>query len=175
MARIDEGQDFDVIIDYAHTPDSFEKIFQEVRSTVKGKLIVVFGSAGRRDETKRAEQGRLAAKYCDIVIATEEDDRDIDGQLILKQIAEGAIEGGKKLDKNLLLIHQREEAVTAAIQMAKKGDMVLLLGKGHEKSILTNKPGIIHTEADNFDEATMTISRPYSEEAVARKALKNLH
>ncbi|MCA9308854.1 UDP-N-acetylmuramyl-tripeptide synthetase, partial [Candidatus Saccharibacteria bacterium] len=57
MARIDEGQDFEVIIDYAHTPDSFQKIFDEIKPTVRGKLVVVFGSAGRRDEAKRAEQG----------------------------------------------------------------------------------------------------------------------
>mgnify|MGYP001050647929 CR=1 FL=1 len=171
MARIDEGQDFEVIIDYAHTPESFEKILSELKPTVKGKLITVFGSAGRRDESKRAEQGRIAGEYSDIVIATEEDDRDIDGQIILQQIASGAESAGKVKEKNLLLIHEREAAVEKAVMLAKKGDVVLLLGKGHEKSILTNKPGIIHTEKDNFDETTMTISRPYSEEAAARAAL----
>lgn len=174
MARIDEGQAFEVIIDYAHTPDSFEKIFNEIKPTVKGKLITVFGSAGRRDEAKRAEQGQIAGTFCDVVIATEEDDRDIDGQIILNQIAEGAERAGKTREKDLFLIHDREAAVAAAIKMAQKDDVVLLLGKGHEKSILTNKPGIIHTEADNFDEATMTISRSYSEETAARTALKAL-
>jgi UDP-N-acetylmuramoyl-L-alanyl-D-glutamate--2,6-diaminopimelate ligase len=175
MARIDEGQDFEVIVDYAHTPESFEKIISEIKPTVKGKLITVFGSAGRRDESKRAEQGRIAGEYSDIVIATEEDDRDIDGQIILDQIASGAESAGKVKEKDLLLIHERETAVEKAIMLAKKGDVVLLLGKGHEKSILTNKPGIIHTENDNFDEATMTISRPYSEEQAARNALKKLN
>lgn len=173
MARVDEGQDFEVIIDYAHTPDSFKKIFEEIKPTVKGKLFVVFGSAGRRDEAKRAQQGKLAGEYADVVIVTEEDDRDIDGAAILDQIASGAESAGKTRDKNLFLIHEREAAVAAAINKAKKGDVVLLLGKGHEKSILTNKPGIIHTESDNFDEATMTVSRPYSEEGAARAALKN--
>lgn len=172
MARIDEGQDFEVIIDYAHTPDSFEKIFSEVKPTVKGKLIVVFGSAGRRDIEKRATQGKLAGKYADIVIVTEEDDRDIDGMAILKHIAAGAEAAGKKQGKDLFLVHKREEAVSEAIRRAKKGDVVLLLGKGHEKSILGNKPGVLHTEADNYDEATMTLSRPYSEEAAARSALR---
>lgn len=173
MARIDEGQDFDVIIDYAHTPDSFQKIFDEIKPTVKGKLLVVFGSAGRRDEAKRAEQGRLAGKYADVVVVTEEDDRDIDGEAILRQIAAGCEEFGKKQGKDLFLVHKREEAVKKAISMAKKGDVVLLLGKGHEKSILGNKPGVLNTEADNYDEATMTQSRPYSEEAAARDALKS--
>lgn len=174
MARIDEGQDFEVIIDYAHTPDSFEKIFGEIKPTVQGKLIVVFGSAGRRDETKRAEQGRLAGKYADVVVVTEEDDRDIDGEAILSQIAAGCEESGKKQGKDLFLVHKREEAVKKAIRVAKKGDVVLLLGKGHEKSILGNKPGVLNTEADNYDEATMTQSRPYSEEQAARDAIKSL-
>lgn len=174
MARIDEGQDFEVIIDYAHTPESFEKIFQEVSPTTKGRLFAVFGSAGRRDSKKRTVQGELAGKYADVVVVTEEDDRDIDGQMILEQIAKGAEAAGKIRDKDLFLIHKREDAVTKAIHMARKGDVVLLLGKGHEKTILTNKPGILHTEKDNFDEATMTISRPYNEEAVAREALRSL-
>lgn len=172
MATIDEGQDFEVIVDYAHTPDSFEKILSEIKPTVVGKMIVVFGSAGRRDEGKRAKQGAIAGRYGDIVIATEEDDRDIDGQLILDQIASGAESAGKVRDKNLLLIHRREDAVARAIEIAKKGDVVMLLGKGHEKSILTKKGDIVHTEADNFDEGTMTTSRPYSEEMAARSALK---
>lgn len=174
MARIDEGQDFEVIIDYAHTPESFEKIFSEIKPTVKGRLITVFGSAGRRDESKRSVQGKIAGTFADVVIATEEDDRDIDGRVILEQIASGAETAGKVKEENLFLIHKREAAVEAAIKMAKKGDVVLLLGKGHEKSILTNKPGIVHTEKDNFDEATMTVSRPYSEEKTARKALQKL-
>lgn len=174
MARIDEGQDFEVIIDYAHTPESFEKIFSEIKPTVKGRLITVFGSAGRRDESKRAAQGKIAGQFANVVIATEEDDRDIDGQVILEQIASGAETAGKVKGENLFLIHEREKAVHKAIKMAQKDDVVLLLGKGHEQSILTNKPGIIHTEKDNFDEATMTISRPYSEEITARAALKNL-
>lgn len=171
MARVDEGQDFEVIIDYAHTPESSEKIYKEIKPTVKGKLITVFGSAGRRDSEKRAEQGRLAGEYADIVVVTEEDDRDVDGMAILEQIAGGSEEFGKKRGKDLFLVHKREEAVKKAVEMAKKGDVVLLLGKGHEKSILSNKPGILNTEDDNFDEATMTLSRPYSEEQAARDAL----
>lgn len=174
MARVDEGQDFEVIIDYAHTPESFEKVLSEIKPTVKGKVIVLFGSAGRRDESKRAEQGRIAGEYGDIVIVTEEDDRDIDGGIILDQIASGAEAAGKVKDQNLYLIHEREKAVEKAVRLAKKGDVVMLLGKGHEKSILTNKPGVIHTEDDNFDEATMTISRPYSEEEAARAALRKI-
>lgn len=103
MATVDEGQDFSVIVDFAHTPDSFEKLFKDIRPVVKGKLIVLFGSAGRRDEAKRAVQGRLAGKYADEVVVTEEDDRDMDGQQIMEQIAAGAAEAGKVQNKTYFL------------------------------------------------------------------------
>lgn len=177
MTRVDEGQDFGVIVDYAHTAESFEKLFKELRPLTKGRLIAVFGSAGRRDEAKRAEQGRVAGKYCDIVIATEEDDRDIDGLKILNQIAGGAIESGKTKDKDLFLIHAREEAVSTAISMAKKDDVILLLGKGHEKSILTNGPKAAEhrRELQNDDDPERVVKRDYDEVAVARVALNDRH
>jgi UDP-N-acetylmuramoyl-L-alanyl-D-glutamate--2,6-diaminopimelate ligase len=135
MTSIDEGQDFTVIVDFAHTPDSFEKLFRDLRPVVKGKLIVMFGSAGQRDEAKRAVQGRLAGEYADEVIVTEEDDRDIDGLAIMNEIAGGAEEAGKTRERDLFLVHDRTEAIKFAIGRAHKGDTVLLLGKGHEKTI----------------------------------------
>jgi UDP-N-acetylmuramoyl-L-alanyl-D-glutamate--2,6-diaminopimelate ligase len=135
MTKIDEGQDFSVIIDFAHTPDSFEKLFADLRPVVKGKLITVFGSAGRRDEAKRPIQGNLAGQYSDEVVLTEEDDRDIDGIQILKEISAGAEKAGKVIDKDLFLVHNREQAIEFALKRAKAGDTVLLLGKGHEKTI----------------------------------------
>lgn len=176
MTRVDEGQDFEVIVDYAHTPESFEKLFKEIKVLTKGRLIGVFGSAGRRDEAKRAEQGRIAGKYCDIVIATEEDDRDIDGQEILDHIAAGAVKSGKTKDKDLFLIHQREDAIAEAVNMAKKGDVILLLGKGHEKSILTNGPQAAQHrhELQNDDDPKRVIKRDYDEVLVTRKALQAL-
>lgn len=135
MTRIDEGQDYDVIVDFAHTPDSFEKLFKDLKPVVAGKLIVMFGSAGRRDEAKRTVQGELAGQYCDEVILTEEDDRDIDGLAIMDEIAAGAEKAGKTRNKDLFLVHDRTEAITFALKRAKKGDTILLLGKGHEKTI----------------------------------------
>jgi len=135
MTSIDEGQDFSVIVDFAHTPDSFEKLFKDLKPVVKGKLIVMFGSAGRRDEAKRAVQGKLAGEYADVVVVTEEDDRDIDGVKIMNQIAGGALEAGKVRDQDLFLVHDRTEAIQFAIGQATSGDTVLLLGKGHEKTI----------------------------------------
>ena len=136
MTRINEGQQYNVIVDFAHTPDSFEKLFKDLRPVVKGRLIVVFGSAGRRDEAKRPLQGALAGKYADEVIITEEDDRDADGQEIMEQIAAGAAEAGKERDLNLFLVHDRTEAIQFAVERANSPkDTVLLLGKGHEKTI----------------------------------------
>ncbi len=155
MNTVDEGQDFTVIVDYAHTPQSFEKILKEMRPLTTGQMIVVFGSAGRRDEAKRPLQGEVAGKMADVVIITEEDDRDIDGQQIMEEIAVGAELAGKKRDINLYLIHDRREAIEAAIMNAQKGDTVLLLGKGHEKSILGPSG-----------------KRPWDEIAEAKRALK---
>lgn len=156
MTTIDEGQKFSVIVDYAHTPDSFEKLFKDLKPVVTGKMIVMFGSAGRRDEAKRAVQGKLAGEYADIVVITEEDDRDIDGKEIMNQIAEGAEAAGKMRDNNLFLVHDRSEAIKFAIKQAKPGDTVLLLGKGHEKTI----------ERANGE-------NPWDEIATAHKALKD--
>ncbi len=176
MTKVEEGQDFAVIVDYAHTPESFDKLFAEVRALTNKKLICVFGSAGRRDERKRAEQGRIAGKWCDVVIATEEDDRDIDGELILRQIVEGAEESGKILNKDVLMVHKREEAVQIAINTARTGDLVILLGKGHEKSILYNGPKaaeLRHLPQDDDDDRRV-LKREYDEVKAAKAAIKLL-
>jgi UDP-N-acetylmuramoyl-L-alanyl-D-glutamate--2,6-diaminopimelate ligase len=174
MTYVDEGQDFAVIVDYAHTPDSFEVIFKEVLKIKKGRVISVFGSAGRRDEKKRSEQGKVAGKFSDITIITEEDDRDIDGDSIMKEIASGAISQGKKMNKTLFLVHDRKKAVEDAINMAMKDDIVLLLGKGHEKSILTNGPQaaeLRHLPQDDTDKRRV-LKVNYDEVTEAREAIK---
>ncbi len=136
MSVVNEGQKFKVIIDFAHTPDSFEKLLSDLRESTKGKLITVFGSAGRRDEAKRAIQGEIAGHYSDEVILTEEDDRDVDGLEILEQIASGVKSSGKVKDKDMFLILDREEAIGFAMTRANAAnDTVILLGKGHEKTI----------------------------------------
>lgn len=174
MTRIDEGQPFDVIVDYAHTPDSFAKLFKEMRPVVKGRLIVMFGSAGRRDEAKRAVQGELAGQYADEVVLTEEDDRDIDGQEILNDIAAGAEKAGKVRDRDLFLVHDRAEAIRFAVGRAKPGDTIMLLGKGHEKTIL--RPGPKAAELrhlkQNDDDPSRVVEVPWDEIAEAHRALK---
>lgn len=136
MTVVNMGQKFTVIVDFAHTPDSFERLLGDLRRSTKGRLITLFGSAGRRDETKRAIQGEIAGRYSDEVILTEEDDRDVDGNEILQQIASGAKKAGKKVDKDMFLILNREEAIGFAMTRAKvAADTIVLLGKGHEKTI----------------------------------------
>jgi len=136
MTVIDEGQKFQVIVDFASTPDAFERLFESIRPVTKGRLISVFGSAGRRDESKRAVQGEIAGRYSDEVILTEEDNRDVDGTEILNQIAVGAKKAGKTTGKDLFLILDREAAIRFALKRAKTADdTVVLLGKGHEKTI----------------------------------------
>lgn len=136
MNVIDEGQKFRVVVDFASTPDGFKRFFESIRPLTKGKLIAVFGSAGRRDEAKRSTQGYIAGKSADVVIATEEDDRDVDGNQILAEIAAGAKKAGKTEGKDLFLILDREEAIGFAMtQATSKDDVVVLLGKGHELTI----------------------------------------
>lgn len=136
MVKIDEGQDFTAIMDFAHTPDAFLKLLPDMKKATENRLIVVFGSAGgRRDPSKREPMGKIAGEYADIVILTEEDDRDTPGEEILEMIAKGARESGKKDGEDLIKILNRPKAILEACKMAKKGDTILFLGKGNEKTI----------------------------------------
>lgn len=134
MTKIDKGQPFEVIVDYAHTPSSFQTIFPPLRGRVKGKIISLFGSGGERDTMKRPEQGRIASDYSDMVFLTDEDPRGEEPMAILEDIAAGC--QGRTRDKDLFLIPDRPQAIRKAFSMARAGDLVLLLGKGHENSII---------------------------------------
>ena len=135
MNRIDEGQNYEVIVDYAHTPDALEKVFLSVKNH-KGKIISVHGGAGRRDESTRFIRGEILGKYSDVVIITEDDSRDEDPAKIAAEFVKGAEKAGKKLDKDLFLELDRKKSLSKALKIASKGDLVLVLGKGHEKTIL---------------------------------------
>ncbi len=135
MNVIDEGQPFTVIVDYAHAPDALEKVFNSVKEH-KGKIISVHGGAGRRDPSTRFIRGEILGKNSDIVIITEDDSRDEDPEIIASEFVKGAEKAGKVIDKDLFKELNREKAIALAIKIAKKGDLVLILGKGHEKTIL---------------------------------------
>ena len=154
MAKFDEGQDFTVIVDYAHTPDAFEKLLPNMKEATKGRLIIVFGSAGgRRDPSKREPMGEIAGKYADIVILTEEDDRDTDGNEIMEQIAVGARKFGKKDGKDLFFELNRPKAIKLALEKARKNDTVMFLGKGHEKTIERKDGAHAYYEPDEVKKA----------------------
>lgn len=136
MTVIDLGQPFEVIVDYAHTPSSFEAIFPPVRRRCAGKMLCVFGSGGERDTEKRPLQGAIAARFCDIVILADEDPRGEEPAELLAQIAAGAEQAGKVREKDLFIIPDRPAAIRRALALADKGDIVLLLGKSHENSII---------------------------------------
>lgn len=155
MQRIVAGQPFDVIIDYAHTPSSFQEILPALRHERRGRIICVFGSGGERDTGKRPQQARIAADNCDILILTDEDPRGEDPMALLEEIASGCPE--LRRGERLFLIPDRPTAIRRAFSLAEPGDLVLLLGKGHENSIIY---------ADH--------SIPYDEETTARAILADI-
>jgi UDP-N-acetylmuramoyl-L-alanyl-D-glutamate--2,6-diaminopimelate ligase len=140
MTVVKRGQPFEVLVDYAHTPSSFEAIFPPLRlraDKTGGRIISLFGSGGERDTQKRPEQGRIAAAWSDTVILTDEDPRGENPMIILEEIAAGCEQpGGRLKGETLFLIPDRSRAIRKAFSTARPGDLVLLLGKGHENSII---------------------------------------
>ena len=139
MDRVDRGQPFAVIVDYAHSPASLEKVLDVLAPVAEaggGALIAVFGSAGERDVQKRPMMGRVAGTRCRLVVVTDEDPRGEDSAAILDQIAAGAEAAGRKRGHDLLTIADRRAAIDAAFAAALPGDVVLLAGKGHEQTII---------------------------------------
>ncbi|MDR2394937.1 MAG: UDP-N-acetylmuramoyl-L-alanyl-D-glutamate--2,6-diaminopimelate ligase [Treponema sp.] len=137
MTMIQRGQPFEVVVDYAHTPSSFKAIFPPLRERLDargGRIISLFGSAGERDTAKRAEQGRIAAAWSDLLVLTDEDPRGEDPMAILEAIAQGI--SGVQEGADLFLIPDRPQAIRKACSLARPKDLVLLLGKGHENSII---------------------------------------
>ncbi len=123
-------KDFTVMIDFAHTPNAINQILKSIRPAVIGKIIHVFGSAGARDVTKRPLMGEMSSKYADGIILTAEDPRKESVEKIMVQIESGINKKAK-----VLKITDRKEAIAQAIGMARKGDVILITGKSHEKSM----------------------------------------
>ncbi|HWR10706.1 MAG TPA: UDP-N-acetylmuramoyl-L-alanyl-D-glutamate--2,6-diaminopimelate ligase [Rectinemataceae bacterium] len=144
MMNIEKGQPFEVIIDYAHTPSSFEAILPPIRKRVEGRVFCLFGSGGERDTEKRPRQGAVAAEYCDVLILTDEDPRGENPMDLLEEIAAGCPELPR--GKRLFLIPDRPQAIRKAFSLAKAHDAVLLLGKGHENSIIYKDHSIPYDE-----------------------------
>jgi UDP-N-acetylmuramoyl-L-alanyl-D-glutamate--2,6-diaminopimelate ligase len=151
MTRIDRGQAFEVIVDYAHTPSSFEAVFPPLRARIEGRMICVFGSGGERDVEKRPRQGRIAADWFDVVILADEDPRGEDPMALLEEIAAGCPELPR--GERLFLIPDRGEAIRKAFSLAGRGDLVALLGKGHENSIIYSSGAVPYDEIAEAERA----------------------
>ena len=155
--RIDEGQPFAVIVDYAFEPGAMQKIFEILKIMPHERLIHVLGSCGGgRDAARRPILGCLSAETVDVTIVTNEDQYDDDPMQIIREVAAGAREAGKKDDENLFIVPDRGEAIRKAIAMAKAGDIVLITGKGSEPVMAVAHGRLI----------------PWDDRAEARKAIQ---
>ncbi|MDC3421376.1 UDP-N-acetylmuramoyl-L-alanyl-D-glutamate--2,6-diaminopimelate ligase [Aquibacillus koreensis] len=155
MEIVDGGQDFLVIVDYAHTPDALDNVLKTLKEFTKGKVITVFGCGGDRDKNKRPIMGEIASKYSSYVIVTSDNPRSEDPDYIIKDIEKG-MKDSHSLQYELIV--NREEAIYKAIKVATSNDVVIIAGKGHEKyQILKNNT--IHF--DDREIARNAIMRSY--------------
>lgn len=152
---IDEGQPFEVIVDFAHTPNSLEQVLRLARERCRRQVSVVFGCAGLRDRDKRPIMGEIASRYADRIYLTAEDPRTESLDEIIEEIATGCRKGGRREQVDFWRVPDRAEAIDRAIGAAGEGDLVILTGKGHERSMC-------------FGET----ERPWSDQDAARTALR---
>lgn len=129
--RVETNKGYDVIVDYAHTPDGLEKFLTAAKAITKNRIILVFGACGDRDKVKRPIMGEIAAKLADRIILTDEESYNEDPDTIRAEIMQG-IQSAKG-DGKTTEVADRREAIRKALDVAKKGDMVLITGMGHEK------------------------------------------
>jgi len=135
MERIDLGQDFLAIVDFAHTPNAIRHALLTAQELTQGKVLAVFGSAGLRDVEKRKMMPETAVQIADVIILTAEDPRTESLTGILSDMAEGAIRGGGKEGVDFWREPDRGTAIRMAVERAEQGDLVILCGKGHEQSL----------------------------------------
>lgn len=157
MERIDQGQPFEVIVDYAHTGEAVRKVLEVLRSVCRGRLILVVGAAGERDPGRRFGVGRAAAEGADFAVFTSEDPRHEDPAAIVREVGSHAERAGRRRNIDFLEIEDRREAIRTALERAAPGDIVVIAGKGHEQSIIYG------------DEP-----RPWDDRQVAREELRAL-
>jgi UDP-N-acetylmuramoyl-L-alanyl-D-glutamate--2,6-diaminopimelate ligase len=146
---VDEGQDFGVLVDYAHTPEALENVLRAARPVTEGRLHVVFGAGGDRDRGKRPLMGDAARRLADRVLVTSDNPRSEDPDAIIAEIMEGAGPGAER-------ITDRRSAIALAIEAARPGDVVVIAGKGHE-------------QGQEFENGR---KEPFDDVAVAREALR---
>jgi UDP-N-acetylmuramoyl-L-alanyl-D-glutamate--2,6-diaminopimelate ligase len=135
MEKIDLGQDFSAIVDFAHTPNALKVTLQTARKMTDGRVIAVFGSAGLRDRAKRRMMAEVSAGLADLTILTAEDPRTEDIDAILAEMAEAAQSGGGVEGQTFYQVPDRGDALRLAVNLARPGDLVISCGKGHEQSM----------------------------------------
>ncbi len=167
MERIQAGQDFNIWIDYAHTPHAFERLLKSARRITKRRLLFLFGCGGDRDQEKRPLMGKIAAKYADRIILTEDNPRGEDPEAIVKHIMKG-IEEKNKVE----IIIDRKEGIKRALEIAQPGDTLVLAGKGHEdyqivgdkKTHFSDKETMLELlSADSAADTSATVDSPGEE------------
>jgi UDP-N-acetylmuramoyl-L-alanyl-D-glutamate--2,6-diaminopimelate ligase len=135
MERIDMGQDFSAIVDFAHTPNALKVALETSRKLTHGRVIAVFGSAGLRDRQKRRMMAAVSTQLADVSIMTAEDPRTERLEDILAEMADEARKSGSIEGKDFLIIPDRGAAISEALRLARPGDLVIACGKGHEQSM----------------------------------------
>ncbi len=155
MERIDEGQPFAALVDFAHTPNSLERALETARTLTGGRVIAVFGSAGLRDVEKRAWMGEIGGRLADITVLTAEDPRTEPVDSILDEMARGAEIAGAVEGQGYFRVPDRAEAIQFAVDLARPEDLVIACGKGHELSMCYG-----------------TVETPWSEHQVLRDAIR---
>jgi UDP-N-acetylmuramoyl-L-alanyl-D-glutamate--2,6-diaminopimelate ligase len=146
---VDEGQEFGVLVDYAHTPDSLENVLRAAREVTRGRLHVVFGAGGDRDRGKRPLMGAAARRGADRVLVTSDNPRNEPPEVIIDQVMEGA---GPDAEREV----DRRRAIARAVETAGPGDVVVIAGKGHE-------------QGQEFENGR---KEPFDDVTVAREALR---
>ena len=148
---VDEGQPFEVVVDYSHTPDSLENVLRAAREPTEGRVVCVFGCGGDRDRGKRPVMGGIASRLADVPIVTSDNPRSEEPEAIIEEIVAG-MEPGAEVDPD------RRSAIARAIELAEPGDVVVIAGKGHE-------------QGQEFKEGRKV---PFDDREVAREALRRL-
>ena len=156
MERVEEGQGYAVLVDYAHTPDSLENVLLAARELAQGRVLCVFGAGGDRDRGKRALMGEIGARLADVALVTSDNPRSEEPEAIIAEILKGAARARHVGASSVVALTDRREAIDRAIETARPGDVVVIAGKGHEQG----------------QELAAGHKMPFDDVTVAREALR---
>ena len=157
LESVHAGQDFEVVVDYAHKPDAVEAAIGALRPLAAGRVIVVIGAGGDRDTGKRPLMGEIAARLADLVVVTDDNPRTEDPALIRSEVLSGTRQVSASERAEVVEVGERRAAIVHAVTEARRGDIVLIAGKGHETG--QEVDGVVH---------------PFDDREVALEALRSL-